>query len=275
MNLPTIGQALQSVTNPGPQPVIPTGELPQPNSQPQAKQGPHIVELVTGLDLSPHLKLFIYGDGGSGKTLLAATAPKPLFLDTENSSDTLRDWPEIAKRCKIVRMKWQHIDTILDKIKNDPEWADRETVILDTVDALQRNNLEFILKASGRDPFLPMEHDYKKSGEMLRRLILDIRDLDKHVIVLAHTKETTPEGTALHLIRPGVTPKLAQTLTEEFSFVGYMAVTNEDPFENALQSRGGNPTIQVKSRFKHLPSTIINPTFRVIYDAANKYKETD
>lgn len=286
MTAPTIGQSLQGIIDQGqPQPT-PTGQL-LPSSQPVlTQQGPKLVELVTGLDLSPFLKLFIYGSGGSGKTLFAATAPNPLLLDTENSSDTLRDWPKIAANCKIVRMKWNHTDETIRRIKEDPDWADRETIVLDTVDALQRNNLEAILKGSNRDQFLPMEHDYKKSAEMLRRFILDLRDLDKHVIVLAHTTELTPEGTSLRLIRPGVTPKLAKTLTEEFSFVGYMAIKSdgaqmegskliETPFENVMQSRGGSPTIDVKSRFKHLPSVLPNPTFRQIYDAANKYKETD
>lgn len=270
MTIPTIGPALANAGNA--QPVVPTGQLP-PAQQPTA---PQVVELVTGLDISPYLKLFIHGDINSGKTILAATAPAPIFLDTENSSDTLRDWPKLADRCRVIRMKWEHTDQVLEGLKSKSGiFKDRDTVVLDTADALQRNNLEFILKASGRDQFLPMEHDYKKSGEMLRRFILELRDLDMHVIVIAHTKEITPEGTSLHLIRPGVTPKLAQTLTEEFSFVGYMAVSGLDPFENVLQSRGGNPTIQVKSRFRYLPSIVTNPTFRDIYNAANKYKELD
>lgn len=272
--IPTIGSTLQELAT-KPQ-LVTTSQLPPANSQPKASE-PRPIEMLTGLDLSPWLKIVVFGDSGCGKTLFAATAPNPIFLDTQNSTTSLRDWPSLAAKCNIARIKWEHTQIALDMLRDRTHdlCQDRETVVLDTVDSLQRMNLEHVLRGSGRDPFLPMEHDYKKSGEMLRRFIMDLRDLPMHVIVCMDQTEIIPEGSKQRFIRPGVTPKLAKTLREEFDLLGYMAVHDEstdDRFRNGLMIRS-NGQIQAKSHFRYLPTIIENPTFDTILKAANRYKE--
>jgi hypothetical protein len=261
-------------------PLLP-GAPQQPVAQPQAAWGPQPVPMLEGVDISSHVSVGVYGGEGTAKTIFAASAPKPLFLDTENSTTSLRDWPELLQNCKIARrLTWKdHSDIILKRLRdpNDP-WADRETVVLDTLDAWQNSNLQAILDGGPTDKFLPMEHHYKKSGEMLRRWLTELRDMDRfHLVVLVHEKEVfIGEGMgAQRFVRPAVTPKVMSVLWNDFDIVGHMRTFMEqptDPFANGLQVRS-DQVIKAKCRLRHLAAQIPNPHFNTILEAFNKSKE--
>lgn len=266
MSLPTVGQDLK----------LGSPQLPTPKQLPTTG----LPGITFGLAPTPFLKLFIFGPTGAGKTVFGATAPRPLFLDTENSTEALLDWPELSGNCKFARIaKWteEGIEGLLKKLynQNDPDWEDRETVIVDTADALQRINLEYVLAKIEGNKFLPMEHHYKQSGEMLRRFILDIRNLKKHVIVFSHSDETIVKETGQRYLRTGVTPKLGKTLREEFGLFGFMMATSDgakEPFANVLQTRS-NSMIDAKSRYRYLPPIIQNPKFSDLLNVINKEQE--
>lgn len=255
-----------------------SGSPTVPAQQMQTGFKPRTVQIIEGLDLTTHLNMAIYGAEGSAKTVFAATAPKPLFLDTENSTTSLADWPDLLQQCRIARrVRWEHADTILERLSSDKDpWADRETVILDTFDALQASNLQAILKGGKTDEFLPMEHHYKKSGEMLRRWITDLRDLDRfHLIVLVHEKEIFQEGTGARFVRPALTPKVMEVLWRDFDIVGHMRSLQADweqPFSNGLQVRSDG-VIKAKCRLRYMPAQIRDPHMDQILHVFNASRE--
>lgn len=278
-NVGTIGPLLPGAPQP-PQPQPPV------NLQAAGPVGfgfaPQIVPMLEGVDLTEHLNMGVYGGEGSAKTTFAASAPKPLFLDTENSTTALRDWPELLPRVKIARrLEWRaHADLILKRLKDpkDP-WADRETVVLDTLDAWQASNLRAIMEAnSSGDKFLPMQHHYKKSAAMIRQWLIDLRDLDRfHLIVLIHEKEViVGEGpSAQRFIRPAVTPAVMSVLWNDFDVVGHMRTLMEDindPFSNGIQVRS-DQIIKAKCRLRHIPAQIRDPKFDTFLDAFNASME--
>jgi hypothetical protein len=285
----TIGDALsfEPVTAPVAQPPEVGSQppaqvlLPPP---PQLAVGPVLAaaELINGVDLSRKVKALIFAEPGAGKTVFAATAPKPLIIDAENSTEVLGDWPELLAEAKIVRMKkWEALDSILQAIQGgDPAYADRETIVIDTVSELQRRNLDELLDSkasidSSRSRFLAHQQDYKQSGEMMRRIVTAFRDVDMHLIVLAHAREVNDDGRLV--LRPDLTPKLQDTMRGIFGIQGFLFEMNDDwnaPFKNALQTRS-NAVVQAKSRYRFLPPVVENPTFQTILDAAHhRYQES-
>jgi len=281
--LPQLGPSLQG---PPLQPLPPPDQQPLPTpGLPQNSGGPVVVQMMTGMDMSPYLKLVIFGGSGTGKTRFAATAPKPFFIDTQGGTKTLRDWPELLAKVNIARVpEWRFFPPTIAAIKRRDHdlTRDRETFVLDTIDSLQRSNLRAILNAKqGGNKFLPMEHEYKQSGEMLIRLILELRDLEAHVIILMDQtviNDPAEEGRpARYEIRPGVTPKLAKTLVEEFDLVGYLQLNrDQEKFQNIhniLTTQSSDVMWHPKSRFRHLPTQLGNPTFDDLLKAANLYKE--
>lgn len=254
------------------------GEVTPP--RPPATGTPQAVaaKLINGVDLDPWCKVLIYADPGAGKTKFAATAPKPLFIDTENSTETLRDWPELAAECKIVRLQgWSDLDSIVAALRGgDPEYSDRQTLVIDTISELQRRNLDELLddrarNNSSRSRFLAHQQDYKESGEMMRRITTAFRDLPMHLVVLSHAREVNNDGKLV--MRPDLTPKLQDTMRGIFGLQGFMFESNDDwnaPFKNYLQTRS-NAVIQAKTRYRHLPALIENPTFDMILEASSRY----
>lgn len=257
---------------------------PQPPVMQQMPSAPVIAaaSLINGVNMSRFVKALIYAEPGAGKTVFAATAPKPLIIDTENSTEVLGDWPELLAEAKIVRLvKWEHLDALIQAIRaGDPAFADRQTLVLDTVSELQRRNLDELLdfKAGidkSRNRFLAHQGDYKESGEMMRRIVTSLRDLDMHLIVLAHAKEVNDNGSLV--MRPDLTPKLQDTMRGIFGIQGFMYEQNDDwnaPFTNYLQTRS-NAVVQAKSRYRFLPPIVQNPTFgHVLAAAHHRFQET-
>lgn len=276
---PLLSKALGALTQAQTQPT-PTGAVPQPE-QPQtaAKPVPEI-KIMSGLDLSPWVKICVYGDGGSGKTVFAAGAPAPLFIDTEKSTNALRDWPKLAARCNIVHIEqWEQIPKLQVLLTEGKILEGRQTIVLDTLDALQRKNLKWVMSPSGgnkSNPWLPQQHNYKQSGNMVLRFVEFLTTLDVHVIVLSHKVDFTPEGSKNVFRRPGVTPLVARVLTDDFDLMAYMVRgdgTVEGVF-NGMYTRTDAFT-DSKNRFRFLPPQIANPKFSQILDAANHYKQTE
>ena len=272
-NFPNLGQALATTT-------AQDAPTPPPQQTAQIGFGPRPVEILSGIDISTTVSCGVYGAESVGKTKFAATAPKPLFIDTENSTFALGDWPDILSKVKIARkIKWEAADTILKRLA-DPkdDWADRETVVLDTLDAMQSSNLEWILKSGPGNKFLPMQHHYKQSAEMIRRWLVDLRDLEgpngqRHLIVLLHEKEifTGEDGqSGLRLVRPAATPRVMEVLWRDFDVVGHMRRLGDDwkEFHNGLQTHNDD-IIRAKSRLRYLPQEIWDPTFDHILEAFN------
>ena len=233
--------------------------------------------------ISPYLKLCVYGPPGSGKTVFAAHAPKPFIIDTENSTEALDDWPELKRLSKII--KCENVNEIIDCIElctnSDPFVRDRETVIIDTASETQEMMIQRLLERQVADPnsprkneFLAYQSDYRESGERLRRLFIQLRNLDMHVIILSHDVEKYSQSAdgseRLIAIRPDMTPKLAKTVKRIVGLQGYLTSREQDnEYVREMRVRHSG-IIEAKTRYKYLPTKIENPTFQLILDAKNK-----
>lgn len=244
---------------------------PSPEAQPVAVQS-LLDQILTPEELSPYVKCLIYGDPGSGKTVFAASAPKPLIIDTENSSRSILDFPDLARHVKILKVQsFNDLNTLFWHLMNG-DIPDVETVVIDTISELQRRNLDEIMmrahaKDNSRSPFLPFQGDYKLSTESMRKMVTMFRDLPYNLVVTAHRIEDK-DDTGRVFVRPEVTPKLAQTMKGVFDLQAFMTYeTNEDgEFVNFLQTRQTR-NVEAKSRLKYLPTTIEMPRFEHIAEA--------
>lgn len=230
-----------------------------------------ILERVEHISLVPKLfKGMIYSPPGAGKTKLSAEAPSPLFLDSEDSTDTLSLWPELAKECKVLHIRdKQDMDEILTALqKKSPELADRKTVVLDTFSEMAMNTLSELstkyTKTSttgARKLHVPFQSDYLENGEYLRSLVLDFKRLDRNLIITAHERDKVDkEGNVLGL-GPDMPPKLAKTIAGTLSFVGYLTLDTGmkgEKDDRKIQMRGTKRLI-AKTRYG-TQSIIDSPT---------------
>jgi phage nucleotide-binding protein len=232
-----------------------------------------LLDAIAPADETPFKKVLVYGDPGCGKTVFAATAPKPLFLDVEYGFESVYNHPELAKEAR--RMKFMGIkaaEAFADKVLAG-NFAEYETIVIDTITAMQDKALkEFTIAAYKKSPnqredaYTPEGKDYQRNTELMKHIIATLRDAPRHVILLAHVKEDKDERTGTVFLRPMLTPKLASKVLGDFGVVGYMSATGTG--ENRVRHLQVHPSPRVwaKSRVGGLPPVIKNPVFNNLID---------
>jgi len=229
------------------------------------------IEIVP-LDETAHfVKALIYGDSGVGKTVLAGTSPKPLIIDVEGGTLSLR---QFGIKADVVRVKdfsaMREIRDELQKTENQGRW---ETVIIDSLTELQRRSMEAVMKLtvaqnSKRDPDVPGIGEYGKNGEVIRKVIRQFRDLPMHVIFVCLQLDMTDSDTGLPIARPMLQGKLASEVPQYMDMVGHLTVRQSVEEGNVRKDRvlnidhGGR--FSAKNRLGGLPPQVVNPNFSEI-----------
>ena len=148
----------------------------------------------TGRKKAP-IRMVLYGPEGVGKTTFGAGAPRPVFISAEDGAGQL----DIDR---IPVTKWSEVLGALHALIHEPHGY--STVVLDTVDAIERLLVEHVLDATEAKSLEDVGGGYGKGatrlGEEWARLIrthldpLRTRGVARggmHVILLAHAQLAT------------------------------------------------------------------------------------
>lgn len=157
---------------------------------------PFTVEMTGAQDYQRTIKMALAGYPGSGKTLFSSTAPTPFFIFFREQPRIMSIAERYMPHTKITnkydkegRIKVPVWDTLLEVV----EYLDSEkgkgykTVVIDTGDELQQAMKEG-KKAQNRGKWAIQ--DWGWLGDMYREIINRIIDLEKHVIVTYHIKQS-------------------------------------------------------------------------------------
>lgn len=183
-----------------------------------------------------YLKMLVYGFPKVGKTTFAGTAPNPLFIAVEPGIVTLVKNAENKERFKNVRWigcKNMTGLTVITEHLRAGQVPDRETIVLDTLSEFEDKVLQQMmdgLVASGKkeNQYNPEWPEYKAVTAMLKKAILELRDIPRHIIVLCHLRDDPDKSRGgMNVYRPDLMPKLGNSLTAMFNLVGYMYKENE------------------------------------------------
>jgi phage nucleotide-binding protein len=237
--------------------------------------------------ISPFFKACIYGEQGCGKTVLAAHAPAPLIVECEREGTlSLLNHPNLKGKYQILRVSSaQEVLELVDAAM-DGALPDVETFVIDTASELASRNLDEILDAeiarpgsNRNDPLDPFQRDYKRNTNAMRRLLIKLMDLPKHVILTAHhtTDETKDDkgNVTSRLIRPDFSPKLEKTVRSLCSVIGYMSKDETKKGDGKVEITrtlrvSGNRRIYAKSRVGGLPVVMENPSMDTLFKAYQK-----
>ena len=193
---------------------------------------------------SPSLVLCLYSQGGVGKTTLATTSPKPIFIDAEDGTKALGargiDVP-------IVHVKtWNDVTEAWMLIKDNKDY---ETVVIDPIGSFLDALVEQV--KNGADMNL------KKWGEAkdrMRRFIWAVKNSGKHVIFVAHEKEEKDDEVVLR--RPMLQANLWQELVNLCDVVGHLRVDDKGVRTLRVQPE---QKYYAKDRFDALGSLVQDP----------------
>lgn len=155
-------------------------------------------------------RFLIWGPPGAGKTTVAGTFPKPLFIDFFGGIEAVRH-----KKIAYIRPK-KYVNTLLATLPLNLQ--EFETVVIDHATGMGVMFMDEALKEAGRD--LPVQKDWQYVIERMRRIIRALtRDdalPDKHIVVTAEQALIHAEATGEIIYKPAVPGKLRDELATYF-----------------------------------------------------------
>lgn len=227
----------------------------------------------------------VYGDFGSGKTTYAATWPNCLLVESEHGEAALRNpIHPLDPRSRIRYVNsWDEMREVYQRLRGG-DYAGFESVMIDSLSDLQEKCLFEVMaeeerKNPNRPKGVPQRNDYQKVTNLMRRMMIRFRDLDKNVIFVAQYRndrstEFGGGGTASRPIRADMTPAVYKAIAGYVDILSYMvqyAQVGADGrptgrMEYALIFQDPSMQFSVKTRYR-LPPYIVNPTYQSVIAA--------
>lgn len=160
---------------------------------------------VTGEeDYGQWMKALIGGAPGAGKTLLSSTFPNPIFASAEGglmsvARRRLRGFNiRHTDELKQLRERLDQPADVLEKMFRGPV----ETLVVDTIDEIQRLFVQERMKAKRLDIF--DQQSWGWLGTEMRSVLRGLRNLDLNVVFTVHLKETTDQNTGQMYFKPSL-----------------------------------------------------------------------
>lgn len=228
--------------------------------------------------------IWLYGDYGVGKTVLACQFDNVLLLDTEGSRTSLLNHPELVNTPFISVETWTEFKKLSDEILLGKGTAleKTDTLIIDTVSTLQMKELngqmrELAMKpGTSRHPDLPSQNEYNINNTRIRKAVLDLKERSgKNLILISHIKEEQDDQGTTIVIRPGNSPSLSSTIASLCDGIFYLSSKTDSKGETTRTLKCmPTPRIRAKNRFAStLEREITNPSGKDILAAINKRHE--
>lgn len=240
--------------------------------------------IVSVKDAEPHVKVLLYGKNGKGKTRTGATAPNCIILDcNEKGTKSIRQYPGVevfpAKTWEDVVWFYWYIRSGEHKYKS---------IMVDTVTGMQALCMVTVLKESedrdpAKDPKTASMRDYGKVNQLMKDMLLWMRNLQMHVVFIAQERTFDNEETGETEKVPDLSPGSRATLTACVDFIGHIRAKEvrivkkgskkEEKAWRTLMLIGPHEVYLTKDRSGVLPRLVVNPSIPKIIAAANSLQE--
>jgi hypothetical protein len=231
------------------------------------------------------VKMLVYGVPGVGKTYLAGTADdveamRPvLFIDIEGGTktikqlhpniDVIRVRDQFDEKGKMIKTSWEKLQDVYEELRRGVTY---KTIVVDSLTEAQKMAMYSVMMRTvqndpSRDPDIPAQRDWGKSGEMVRRMVRAFRDLDAHVIFTALEASVKDAKDGSVTITPSLPGKLAFEISAFLDEVLYLYARpqGEEIIRRVLTQPTGKNI--AKDRSGHLPTTLEDPTMSKIGEA--------
>lgn len=217
--------------------------------------------------IKPSILMMVYGQGGVGKSTFTATAPNPIMADCENGSKyfglrgihmdiaLIQSWTDIQEFYKAVR------ESKYDTVIVDPIGELMEKLKIHIVNSKEKKWVQY-------DGSLTMA-GWGEMKERMRMFIKSVKDLNKHMIIVAHVEEKDDEGKLIK--RPKIMTKMSEELVALVDVVGFMEVVRQvgvdgETIDKRIIRVSPSEKYESKDRTGQL-GAIIEPDFMKIINA--------
>jgi phage nucleotide-binding protein len=213
------------------------------------------------------VRMLIFGPPKCGKTTwIAHNAPKPIIIDVEKGTVSLLNDPIVRATPTFPYYQRDKLLEFLDFLRS-PAGNQFETVVIDTLTEWQAKLLDGVIKAAGRVGDTPQIQDYGIVGNVMRRIIVELFEMDKHFIVTAHTQDRS--FGEMTKTAPALPPKVANTVEGLFPIIAYMTKRTTREGIKVNMQFVDTPTLVAGNRLQ-LPQNVDNPDFQFFLDKLPK-----
>lgn len=233
-------------------------------------------------EAEPYVKVLLYGRNGKGKTRTAATGPKPLIADiNEKGTKSIRNYDAHVFHVKA----WEDVVYLYWFLKQGDH--DFETVVLDTLTALQNMCIAHVLKESedrdpNKDPHTMSMREWGKVGELMKPLLLNFRNLPMHVVFVAQERSVDNEEGESEKV-PDLSPASRATAMSSVDIIGRIfqkevrvinkQTQKETKAWETLMLVGPHEVYTTKDRTGVLPRIVRKPTIKMLIKASQSEEE--
>lgn len=253
------------------------------------------------------LKCIVFGEYGTGKTTLLGSSANDertfpgLLLDFEGGAEVAIESKVVAipkedfgkvdnlelGQIHSIRIKtWDDLEYVLDKFyeaEYSEEGLPYKFLGVDSLSEINYLNLRYCVDNAiqikpRKNPEMYEIGDYGSSGNMMRRLVREFRDLPIHVVFSALPQEETDTLTAKKTVRPNLVGKLTGEIPGLVHVVGYLAVetgTDDKPERVIYFQPDGRLAVKDNTEGGKLGNEIVEPTISKMMDLALAKKETN
>lgn len=219
------------------------------------------------------MRLLCYGEPGVGKTTLALSFPRPFVINTDDGliSGAIQGLGGI----EYAPEGWKEFEAIYWWAKKHADQFD--TIVIDSITTVQRLLMDELVEAThdkkgANAPvmeFVPEQATYLATQRQVGRILNDFRNLGKHMVVTAGTRERSGKKGA------DVSPGIFSVLSHWSSVIGeYVVVTRDREGKEITPQRWlmTTPTSnrEAKSRFTSLTPAVRDPDFHKIWSLVLK-----
>lgn len=232
---------------------------------------------------SPHINILIYGQNGSQKTRFGASAPMPLIIDVnEKGTKSARQFRDALV---FNAKKWEDIPYLYWYLREVEH--DRESVVIDNLTTLQQMCMSHVLGESAdrdpnKDPAIASMRDWGKVTELMKPLLLNLRNLPMHVVFIAQERVVEDdEEETMHMpdlprgirgIATGAVDIIGRTYQTEVRRGNKKKKTSETAWEPRMLV-GPHDSYVTKDRTGQLPRIVRRPTVPMFIEAASHLDE--
>jgi len=184
--------------------------------------------------MSKKIKLGLFAEPGTGKSVFAFGASKPFFICTDGNYEWLEDWGAKEEDHKQV-YSWAEAKNLINEMVNTPKYNKYDTIVIDLLEDLfkwcekewvEKNNLQHV-----GDLGFGKGYDITRSEFFIE--ICKLLNLDKNVILIMHgLAKTVKDRRGVEYTKYVPTDKIPEKLLNQIEgrvryFLRAFAVTEE------------------------------------------------
>ena len=220
------------------------------------------------------IKALLYGPNGTGKTTIAGTFPAPIIFDiNERGTRVLATEDGRIKKRAVDEFEMLVQGFWYLKSGKHPF----KTVVLDNITTLQEVAMRYIMNKEAdfdlsKDMDMPTKRDWGGLSQILKRWLIDFRNLPMNVVFIAQERRDRDEDLDSDdaSVYPQVTPSVRGILGAAVDVIGrtYVSETtdaNTGKTKNRFCMRiAPGPRYMAKIRLPtgaHTPNSIVNPRY--------------